>query len=178
MAPLSPLPEMANETDEHLEGSGDSGDMQEEIDQLLKDAVLNDTENVKKIAERFNLTQYEQILCIGVKYVITCAEEEGCHNESSTFNCSAGYNSKQIWLSFDPDTTPGKYLFRYAEQNWEVLGLSWQGACNLSEGAYLTLNINIPSLTPLLCGVDAEKCIDSSLRELTKQVSLNIKRTS
>ena len=157
----------------HSEGSGDKDTIQDLFNRVLKDAMLSDTDNVKKIADRFNLTQYEQILCIGVKYVITCT---GCDIETSTFNCSSGYNFKQIWLSFDPNTTSGSYLLQYAVLNWEVLGLDWQGACNLSEEAYLTLNINVSStIARFLCGVNAETYINSSLKELTAQVSVMAK---
>ena len=163
---MAPITDTA-EDELYFEGSGDNDDIQEQLYQLLKDALLNDTENVEKINDRFNQTQ---ILCVGVRYIITCTEEEICDNETSTLNCSTGYNSERVWLSFDPNTTSGRYLFRYAVLNWEVLGLTWQGACDLSEEAYLTLNIHVRSLTPLLCGVDAEKYINSSLRELTEQV--------
>ena len=171
MAPLTDDRDTA-EHETYFEGSGANDNIQEQLDQLLKDALLNDTDNTNKIDDRFNLTQYEQILCIGVKYDITCPEEESCDNETFTLNCSTGYNNKRVWLSFDPNTTSGTYLLFNAAQNWEVLGLSWQGACDLSEEAYLTLNINVSStITPLLCGLDAESYISSSLKELTEQVS-------
>ena len=127
---LHSLRELA-EGELYSERSGDKDAIQD-LYRVLKDAMLNDTENVKKISDRFNLTQYEQILCIGVKYVITCTD--GCDIETSTFNCSSGY----IWLSFDPNTTSGTYLLQYAVLNWEVLGLDWQGACDPSEEAYIS----------------------------------------
>ena len=129
-------------------------------------------ENMKKIEDKFNLTQYEQILCVGVMYILTCTEEEKCDNETSKPDCANGHISQRIWLSFDPDTTSGVYLLHYAVHNWEVLGLDWQGACNLSDEAYLRLHINVLSLTPLLCGVDPVKYVSTSLNKITEQVSL------
>ena len=170
---MAPLP--ANET---AEDDGDNDAIQDQLDQLLKDAMLNDAENVKKIADRFNLTHYEQILCISVRYTLTCTEEEECDNATSKLDCSNGHMSERIWLSFDPDTTSGKYLLHYAVQNWEVLGLDWQGACDLSDEAYLRLHINVQSLTPLLCGVDLVKYVSTSLNKITEQVSLKYRTFS
>ena len=86
------------------------------------------------------------------------------------FNCSTQYSFTNIWLAFNSTPLAGRILFEYAALNYEVLGLTWVGACDLSPEATLYLSINVSSLL-LLCGVDGETYINESLRILTTQVS-------
>lgn len=143
----------------------------DDLYQLLKEGLLNnDTaqENLGAIKEGFNFRK--QKLCIRLNYTITCTEEEECDTTSSTINCSTGYSSAHIWLSFDPDTLSGKFLLHYAMLNYTILGLHWGEACDLRPAATINLRITVPSLA--LCGVK-EEYINESLKRLTKQVSLH-----
>ena len=144
--------------------------LETELYEILKTGLLNDPENLEKMREKFTLGPNEKRLCVHLNYTITCTDVEECGNATTPFNCSTEYSFTNIWLSFNSTPLAGRILFEYAALNFEVLGLNWAGACDLSPEVTLYLSINVTSLQ-LLCGVDGETYINDSLRSLTKQVS-------
>ena len=137
-------------------------DSEMELYEILKEGLLNDTENLEKMREKFTLGPNEKRLCVRLNYTITCTDEEECDITNTHFNCSTFSN---IWLSFNSSTWTGQILLEYAALNYEVLGLNWGEACDLSPEATLYLSINVSSL----CDVD--DVINDSLRILTTKVS-------
>ena len=151
-----------------------NADIQTQLDQLLKEGLLDDAENLEKMKDKFTFDPNERKLCISLNYTITCTDEEECDNATTHFNCSTEYSFTNIWLSFNSTATlAGEILFWYAALSYEVLGLNWAGACDLSPEATLYLSINVSSLL-LLCSVDGETYINESLRKLTMQVSATL----
>ena len=138
-----------------------------ELDQILEEALLNDTENLVKIKNAFAEIPEVVKVCLPFNYTIFC-EDDGCENKT-TFNCSNGYSASFIWTSFDPYDLTGSLLLVMANFNWTVFGFDWGGACDLRSSNTPVLNINVSSLQ-LLCGVNWEKYIKRSLRSLTNKV--------
>ena len=169
---MAPLPYYETAEDEiYFEGSGDSGDIQDQLDQLLKNAMLNDTDNVKKIEDRFNLTQYEQILCIGVSYTITYGPNDTHDHECGNITFS-NFSHSNIWLSFDPHSFSGRVLLEYAALNWKVLGFDWGEACDITDETTLHLMIRVSPIPQFLCDADMVDMSVKALDGLTEQVTL------
>ena len=147
--------------------------LETELYETLKEGLLNDTENLEKMREKFTFGPNERKLCIPVHYMIICTDdqEERCDNsvDCSTLN---PLSINTTWLSFNSSTLAGEVLHHYARLNLEVLGLSWAGACDVSPKATLYLNINIS----LLCNVSLNN-MRSAIKNLTKQVSLHLSGT-
>lgn len=146
--------------------------IQETVDQILLKALLNDTANIKAIQQRFPPGDVR--ICVRFTYIITCPGNE-CQNTTASFNCSADYNSTYTWsrTSFNPFIFEGQFLYFYASQNYEVFGLDWGGACDLSDAKTPILKLNTDLLDTTLCGVDkAKEYIEESLKWLTKMVSI------
>ena len=141
-------------------------DIQDEVDEILKEGLLNNTNNIDKIKTAFEVKSGQVKICVPLKYTIFCAEEE-----CGDFNCSSGYSYTSIWTSFDasPRTLAGGFLFDFALLNWTVFGFEWAGACDLSIENTPVLNISVSSLA-VLCSVDNwEEYISASLQQLTQQ---------
>lgn len=108
------------------EVQGESEDVSEQLYNLLKEGLLNNTNDVEILKDKFN----QQLLCISLTYAITCTDEKECENATTIFNCSTGYTSALVWLSFDPTTMAGKFLLANVRLNiikyiilyWELIG--------------------------------------------------------
>ena len=143
-------------------------DIQDEVDEILKEGLLNNTNNIDKIKTAFEVKSGQVKICVPLNYTIFCTEEE-----CGDFNCSSGYSysSRSIWTNFDTSTLAGAFLFDFASLDWTVFGFEWAGACDLSIENTPVLNISVSSLA-VLCGVDNwEEYISASLQQLTQQVS-------
>ena len=150
---------------------GTNDTIQEKLDEILKSALLNNTENTSKIKAAFTIQPDQVKLCVQVQYAIKCTDENQCE---TNFNCSDGYNNTLIWTSINPSSLSGSFLFGFASINWEFFGFEWMGACDISIENTQLLNIEVPSLM-LLCDVDdGRKYLNESLRRLTIQVSYTI----
>ena len=139
-------------------------DIQDEVDEILKEGLLNNTNNIDKIKTAFEVKSGQVKICVPLNYTIFCAKEE-CGD------CSSGYSYSSIWTNFDTSTLAGGFLFDFASLNWTVFGFEWAGACDLRIENTPVLNISVSSLA-VLCGVDNwEEYISASLQHLTQQVS-------
>ena len=140
--------------------------VQEELDQILEQGLLNNTENVAKIKQAFDVKPGTLKLCARLSYEINCTDQEEC--EGLGFNCSTGNPHLFVWTSFDTTTLTGRFLFDYAMLGIDVFGFEWADACNTS---YMNLSISVPSLM-LLCEVEnSQSYITSSLHTLTEKVT-------
>ena len=114
------------------------------IDEILKQALLNNTENINKIRAAFKMDTEVRKLCVRLTYNITWMDQE---EEYENTTCTAESNTSTfIWTSFNPTTFLGKFLLQYAALNWEVFGFEWLGACDLSTANTLVLNISVSAL--------------------------------
>ena len=113
-----------------LEELNETVPMQEELSELLKSALVNNTENDDRIKAAFTLQPDEVKLCVRVEYIITCSDKTNCvvADWDCTNNCSAAF----VWTSFDPHSLSGSLLFHYASNEFELFGFEWGGACDLS----------------------------------------------
>jgi hypothetical protein len=144
--------------------------IQGEVDQILEEALLNNSQNLAKMEAVFAYsTEYIKV-CAPFKYTIFCEDQECTSVTTAKFRCTDGYNTTTyIWTSFNPHHLAGDILLTTASFNWTVFGFEWGGACDLGESNTPVLNITVSSLA-VLCDVDAEKYINQSLRRLTEKV--------
>ena len=145
--------------------TGGSDPIQDELDAILKEALLNNTENLDKIKMAFGETSGDIKVCGLLNYTILCEATE-CED---VVNCSSRYNSTVRWTSVDPYIPAGAFLYHFAAFGWKVFGFEWGDACDLSAASAPVLSITVPSLE-LLCDVDGAKYIINSLSSLTEQV--------
>ena len=124
------------------------------LDNILKEALLNDIANLDNIKKDFN-TISEKV-CGEIVYNIIC----GFKNE----NCCSSPDYYITWATIDPTTWSGRFLYAFALFNWTVPWFEWEGACDLKT----SLLLNLTSL-PNFCYNDSD--IMASLSHVTQQVS-------
>ena len=135
------------------EGEGDTPD---ELDDILKEALLNNILNLDIIKKDFNTASSAKV-CGEMTYSIIF--EDNC-----TILYDGIFNYNILWATADPTTLSGRVLYEFALFNWIVPWFEWEGACDLKT----SLLLNLTSL-PNFCYNDSE--IRASLSHLTQQVS-------
>lgn len=129
----------------------------------LKDALVNNSENLEKIKFAFTLKPDEVKLCITVNYTITCTDKTRCQVDCEN-NCYIQF----IWTSFDTFSLSGSFLYYFAGfhvtfMGFEIPGFEWGEACDLNKNI-LNLSIEAPSLV----------LQDNFFETLTKQVGHSV----
>lgn len=143
--------------------SDESNQLQEELYEVLKEGLLNNSENVQKIDMIFGEQPFFKI-CVQLSYfIINCTEKECNCSDNGTMST---YNI--TWASVDTATFSGRVLFWFAYINWDVFGFEWGNICNTSSTTYF----NITALLPMLDKQNEEKNITTSLKKLTLQVQI------
>lgn len=138
---------------------------QTDFDKTLKNALLNNTNNLERMKAAFTMQPDMVKLCTNVKYTITCMNKTDC--KVADINCTNNCSFKFVWTSFDPFSLAGKFLFHFGSQQFQIFGFKWGGECPESA---LKLHISIPSLTLTNDEIIDKHVLMQSLKTITTLV--------
>ena len=125
-APVSVRDEGVQGLQEDVDATSAANDtLQQEIDEIIKQGFLENTENLDKINASFTLQPGEVKLCARLSYIVRCTDDEYC---PKPVYCSYyGYNHTLVWTSINPSSLSGSFLLEFSELNWEFLGFNGRG---------------------------------------------------
>ena len=171
-APVSVRDEGVQGLQEDVDATSAANDtLQQEIDEIIKQGFLENTENLDKINASFTLQPGEVKLCVRLSYIVRCKDNSSClycHFPDSYY--------KLVWTSMNPSSLSGSFLLEFARLNWEFFGFQWQKACDISTESTITMNITAPTLK-MICGsrkYENGRYLFQSLKTLTEQVGATL----
>lgn len=106
----------------------------------LETALVNSSLNLYSLAQTFYPPIGHSLICIPVKYHITCDYQEMC---STCVDCTQpeGYNASYLWTVYDVNAPIGPLLLSYASSGISVRGFNWEESCTISQETTLELAI-------------------------------------
>ena len=143
-AHTAPIPECEALGDRS--GSGEDY-IQDEVEEVLREGLLNNTENLKQMQSVFGSDDMK--LCGQIQYCLQCEE----------------HSLTVLWTAFDPSTLAGQFIFELSLLHWEVFGFEWDDACDLTSQNALILNITVSSLN------ENDTVTAETMIKLTEEVS-------
>ncbi len=160
------------------EPGGINPDILDEVNRVLLEGLLNDSNNLEMIKAAFKAQPGSVKICVPMTYNITCTNQSYCYDKVTEEFCTNSYTSSFIWTSFNTQSLSGYFLFFYASTNIDVVGFEWGGACDVYSSFLAdikpdpTLNLTISSLPCM--DRDTYKYMNMTFFNLTKMVSLLI----
>lgn len=143
-------------------GSQPTREQFETYQQLEQALVDKSTLNLYTLEETFYPSIGHAPICIPVKYIINCDNQEEC---DACINCTQpeGYNISFLWTQYDMTAPIGPLLLSYASSGIGVRGFDWEEDCLFQQ--VIVLELNISSLS-----YSNTSLINDSLLKMTAKV--------
>ncbi len=156
------------------EPGGINHDILDEVNRVLLEGLLKDSNNLEMIKAAFKAQPGSVKICVPLTYNITCTNQKDCLYDNEF--CTNSYTSSFIWTSFNTAFSSGSLLFFYAATNIDMVGFEWGGACDVYTRFLSdikpdpTLNLTISSLPCM----DEDTYMNIAFSNLTEMVSILI----